>query len=368
MQKKIFKNMQWSILIYAGALAVIGLVALYSATINTDNNEFSRQVLWFVISIPILITIIFIDYETLAKFSPILFGISALLIIGVLFTTPINGATRWFNFGFFSFQPTEITKITFIIFLSYIVVKLQEQSDNDINKFRNLLIILAITAIPTILTAIQPNYGDAVLFAIIGGVMIFVAGIKAKYVIISIVTFVILVPTLYFTILPQHAVDRIDVFLNPELDPRGRGYNAIQSRLAVGAGRLTGMGLFQGTQTQLGYLHPKTTDFIYSAISEEMGFIVGASVIILNVFLIAKSINIAKTAKDPLGAYIAIGISAIFLYHWAQNIGMTMGLLPITGVPLLFVSYGGSAVLTNMIALGLLLGISGRSKKAVMFD
>jgi len=170
--------------------------------------------------------------------------------------------------------------------------------------------------------------------------MLFVAGIKAKYILGAVLAIAILVPTLYFTVMPSHARNRIDVFLNPELDPRGIGYNAIQSRLAVGAGRLTGMGLFQGTQTQLGFLHPKTTDFIYSAISEEMGFIGGASVIILNVLLVAKAINIAKTAKDRAGSYIAIGIAAIFMYHATQNIGMTMGLLPITGVPLIFVSYG----------------------------
>ncbi|MCL2354612.1 MAG: FtsW/RodA/SpoVE family cell cycle protein, partial [Oscillospiraceae bacterium] len=331
MKKNILKNTQWSILIYAGLLSIIGLVALYSATANADHHEFRRQVLWFAISVPVLVAVIFIDYEFLAKISPVLFGISIALVIGVLFTTPINGATRWFNFGFFSFQPTEITKITFIIFLSYILVKMQEKSDEDVNKFRNLAIILFITAVPTVLTAIQPNYGDAVLFAIIGALMLYIAGIKSKYILICVLAFVIIVPTLYFTIMPQHAIDRIDVFLNPELDPRGRGYNAIQSRIAVGAGRLTGMGLFEGTQTQLGYLHPKTTDFIYAAISEEMGFIVGAGVIILNVFLITKSINIAKTAKDQLGSYIAIGISAILIYHWAQNIGMTMGLLPITG-------------------------------------
>ena len=193
---------------------------------------------------------------------------------------------------------------------------MQKKGDGEINRFKNLCIIFFISAIPILLTAIQPNFGDAVLFAIVLGVMLFTAGIKAKYVIIAITAFAILVPTLYFTILPQHARNRIDVFLNPELDPRGIGYNAIQSRLAVGAGRLTGMGLFQGTQTQLGYLYPKTTDFIYAAIAEEMGFLVGAGIIIVNVLLITKAISIAKTARTPLRILYWIGNSSyIFISH-----------------------------------------------------
>lgn len=168
--------------------------------------------------------------------------------------------------------------------------------------------------------------------------------------------------------LPQHAKTRIDVFLNPDLDPRGSGYNVIQSKLAIGAGELFGMGITKGNQTQLGFLYPKTTDFIFSVIGEEMGFIIAGLVIILYTVLITKSINIAKTAKDDLGSYIAIGISGIFLFHMVENIGMTMGLLPITGVPLPFVSYGGSSLLTNMIMIGLLLNISARRKKVIFAE
>jgi len=168
---------------------------------------------------------------------------------------------------------------------------------------------------------------------------------------------------MYYFILPEHAVNRIKVFLNPTLDPTGIGYNALQSKLAIGAGKVFGMGLLNGVQTQLGYLYPKTTDFIFSVISEEMGFIVAGLVIILYVLLIVNSIHISKTAKDELGSLIAIGISAVFLFHMLENIGMTMGLLPITGIPLPFVSYGGSSLLTNYICIGLLLNISGRRQK-----
>ena len=172
-------------------------------------------------------------------------------------------------------------------------------------------------------------------------------------------------PLLYFFILPEHAKTRIDVYLNPNLDPRGAGYNILQSKLAVGAGELFGMGLLKGNQTQLGFLYPKTTDFIFSVIGEEMGFVVTCAIVVLYVILITKAIYIAKTAKDNLGSYIAMGIAGVFLFHMIENIGMTIGLLPITGVPLPFVSYGGSALLTNLIMIGLLLNISGRRQKTI---
>ena len=195
--------------------------------------------------------------------------------------------------------------------------------------------------------------------------MLFVAGVDKKYIITAILLVVIIVPVAYFFILPEHAKTRIDVYLNPDLDPRGAGYNIIQSKLAIGAGQILGMGLLKGNQTQLGYLYPKTTDFIFAVIGEEMGFIVAGSVIILYVFLITKWIYVAKTAKNDLGSYIAAGIAGIFFFHMMENIGMTMGLLPITGIPLPFVSYGGSSMLTNCILIAILLNISGRRQKAM---
>ena len=142
----------------------------------------------------------------------------------------------------------------------------------------------------------------------------------------------------------------------------------MQSKLAIGAGQVTGMGIMEGNQTQLGYLHPKTTDFIFSVIGEEMGFVVASGVIILNVIIITKAIKVAKGIKDEAGAYVATGIAGIFLFHMVENIGMTMGLLPITGVPLPFVSYGGSSLLTNCILIGLLLNISGRRNKTMFAE
>ena len=195
--------------------------------------------------------------------------------------------------------------------------------------------------------------------------MIFVAGIDKKYIILAILIVAITVPLAYNFLLPQHAKTRIDIFLNPESDPSGAGYNTLQSKLAIGAGQITGMGILKGNQTQLGYLYPKTTDFIFAVIGEEMGFIVAGIVILLNIIIMTKSIKIAKSINDETGGYLAIGIVGIFLFHTLENIGMTMGLLPITGVPLLFVSYGGSSTITSFILIGILLNISSQRKNGM---
>ena len=366
MKIDILKNIEWGILICTIILVLIGMIGLYSATQNTGYQEMKKQILWFTISIPIILFIILLDYEIFVKISPILFGISIVLLIAVLFTAPVNGATSWFNIGPFTFQPSEFTKIAMVLFTANVMVKVQRKSREEINRFPKLLLVISTVLLLVILIIVQPDYGTAMVFLVALIFMLFVAGIDRKYIITSIVFMVVMLPLLYFFILPAHAKARIDVFLNPDLDPRGAGYNIIQSKLAIGAGQIFGMGLLKGNQTQLGYLYPKTTDFIFAVIGEEMGFVVASIVIILYVILITKAIKVAKTAKDDAGAYIAAGIAGIFFFHMVENIGMTMGLLPITGIPLPFVSYGGSSMLTNLILVAILLNISGRRHR-VMF-
>lgn len=368
MRRKILKNIEWGILICTILLVIVGIVALTSATKNSDYEELKKQILWLTISIPILIVIIFIDYEILARISPILYGIILILLVAVLFTSAINGATSWFNIGPFSFQPAEFAKVIVILFLAWLITKIQTRGRDEINRILKLGLILIAFAVPVLLIIKQPDYGTALAFVMALVFMLFVAGIRKRYIITALLLIVILVPTLYFFVLPEHAKTRIDVYLNPNLDPRGAGYNIIQSKLAIGAGQLLGMGLFKGNQTQLGFLYPKTTDFIFALIGEEMGFIVAAGIIIVYVVLITKAVYVAKTAKDDLGSYIAMGIAGIFFFHMVENIGMTMGLLPITGIPLPFVSYGGSSLLSNFIMIGLLLNISGRRQKAIFIE
>ncbi len=233
-----------------------------------------------------------------------------------------------------------------------------------VNNIFNLLIAVVFLAIPTFLIVKQPDYGTAMVFLAIFAVMLFSYGISLWYVLGSLVALVAALPFVYLYILPEHAKERINVFLNPQSDPLGAGYNIIQSVLAVGSGKVWGMGLYSGHQTQLGYLPMKTTDFIYSVISEEMGFIISALVVLLFILLVVRLFYIAKNTKDMYGSIIV----AMFLAHFIENVGMTIGLMPITGIPLPFVSYGGSSMLTNCIAIGLVLSVNRKRKKNMFME
>lgn len=308
MKKKLLKNTEWTILIVSLLLLSIGLVALFSATQSTEYNAFKKQIQWFLISIPFLILAYFIDYNVIARFSTVIYIVVLGLLIGVLFTKPINGARSWYQFGdVAAFQPSELSKIVVVLFISFLINKLQVKGRKEINKIWKLIIVLFFISLPIGLIIIQPDYGTAMAYIVSMLCILFISGIDKKYIIATCILLAILIPTIYSN-LPEHALKRIEVFLNPESDPRGDGYNIIQSKLAIGAGQLMGMGLLQGNQTQLGFLYPKTTDFIFSVIGEELGFIATASVLVLYVVLITKTIYIAKTAKDNIGSYIAIGI------------------------------------------------------------
>ncbi len=367
MNIKKLRKIDWLILICALMLCGVGLIALFSASYDSDLDEFKKQAIWMGISIGIMIIVMFIDYKILIKLSPILYGISIIALIAVLFTKPINGARSWFNIkdGLFSFQPAEMAKVFIILFVAYVISLIQRDGRNEINRIPKLAIILATIGVTVVLIIAEPDYGTAAAYIVAFLLMIFVAGIDKKYIIIAVAIVTIGVPLAYNFFLPAHAKQRIDTFLHPESDPRGSGYNVLQSKLAIGAGQITGMGVLEGNQTQLGYLYPKTTDFIFSVIGEEMGFVVAGGVILLNVIIITRAIQIAKGIKDEAGAYVAIGIAGIFLFHTLENIGMTMGLLPITGVPLLFVSYGGTSMMTSFICIGVLLNISSQRKNGM---
>ena len=369
MKKRITRNIEWSILVCTILLVIIGLFAIYSAVFaSSSQEEFTKQLIWLGISIPFIITFIIIDYDMLAKISPVFYVIILIALGAVLFTEPISGASSWFTIGALSIQPSEFAKIIVIIFLSLIISRMKKKGEKEINRPTRLLILFAIIGVPLLLIVKQPDYGTAMAFIIAFIAMLFVGGIDKRYVIGAIIIVVTAIPLMYFFVLPDHAKTRIDVYLNPDLDPRGAGYNLTQSKLAIGAGELLGMGYLKGNQTQLGFLYPKSTDFIFSVIGEEFGFIFAAAIIILYVILITKSIYIAKTAKDDLGSLIAIGITGTFIFHMIENIGMTIGLLPITGVPLPFVSYGGSSLLSNLIMIAILLNISGRRQKAIFLE
>lgn len=309
MNKKQIKNTKWSLLIYVVLLLIIGLVALYSATSSLKFMEFKKQLIWIAISIPIFLLFYFIDYRIIAKLAMPLYIVSIILLVVVLFTASIHGASSWFNLGGFTLQPAEFAKIAVVLFLAVVLEQITIKGEKEINKPTRLLLVLGIALLPIGLIVLQPDYGTAMAYIFALTFMLFTAGIDKKYIFVSVLLVVIVIPLLYFFVLPEHAKDRIDVFLNPYSDPRGAGYNIIQSKLAIGGGRLSGQGLLKGTQTHLGFLYPKTTDFIFAVIGEEMGFITCVGIVILYVLLITKCIVIAKTAQDDLGSYIVIGLT-----------------------------------------------------------
>lgn len=367
MNIKKLKKIEWLIPICVLGLCCVSLIALFSATYDSGLDEFKKQIIWMGISFIVMVIVSFIDYKILIKLSPILYGMAIVMLIAVLFTEAINGARSWFNIkdGLFSLQPAEISKIFVILFISYLISYIQRNGGGEINKISKLALILLAIVIPVGLIIIEPDYGTAAAYIVAFLLMIYVAGIDKKYIFIAIIGTILIIFLGYRYFLPEHAKTRIDTYLNPELDPLGSGYNVLQSKLAIGAGQVTGMGIMQGNQTQLGYLHPKTTDFIFSVIGEEMGFVVASSVVLLNVIIITRAIKISKEINDTAGSYVAMGIAGIFLFHTLENIGMTMGLLPITGVPLLFVSYGGSSMITSFTLVGILINISSQRKSGI---
>ena len=264
MGKKLLKNTEWTILIVSVILAVLGLVALFSATQSTEYGEFRRQAQWILISIPFLILASIIDYNIIVRFSTLAYIVIIGLLIGVLFTEPISGASSWFKFGeSLSFQPSELGKIVIILFLAFLINKMQIKGRKEINKIWKLAIILIFAAIPVALIIKEPDNGTALAYISAILFMIFASGIDKKYIILAVVLIAVSTPVIYAN-LPEHALKRIEVFLNPGIDPRGAGYNILQSKLAIGAGEIFGMGLFKGNQTQLGFLHPKTTAVSYT--------------------------------------------------------------------------------------------------------
>ncbi len=222
MKKKFLKNIEWGILICCIILLIIGCVSLYSATQENNYDELKKQIVWGIISIPIMLVVIFIDYNIIARFSPIFYGIFIILLIAVLFTPVVNGATSWFTItDGIRFQPSEFAKVFVVIFLAYIMSIIQKNSKNEINKPLKLIAVLSIVLVPVLLIIKQPDYGTAIAFMMATVLMLFVAGIDKRYIIGAILIICILLPLVYNFILPAHAKTRIDVFLNPNLDPRG---------------------------------------------------------------------------------------------------------------------------------------------------
>ena len=370
MIKRMLKNTDWIILIITVVLFVIGIIGIYSAGYNSDANkdEYIKQLIWFGIAMVGVTILWLLDNKYFELMGYVLYALSIILLIAVLFTTKVMGATSWFNIANKVFiQPSEIMKIGYILCLTNILSKYDNTNLNRKLVLKKWLTIGIVFLIPFVLIILQPDFGTAITFLAITFFMLFVSGVKYRYIFLILFILLLCLPLIYGVVLNDTQRQRILVFLDPSLDPLGSGYNAIQSKLAVGSGMLFGTGLLNGTQTQYGYLPIKSSDFIFSVLSEEMGFIISALIIILFTFLIVRILTVSESITDTYNKYILVGIAGMFFYHFVQKVGMTFGLLPITGVPLPFVSYGGSNLIASYFAIGLILNITARKEKNFLF-
>jgi len=362
LNKKLFKNIDFfllSMVLLAGTIGIIAISSAVSTFINPSQFVITQIVSLFM-GLVVIAVIIKIDYEYLCGLSYAIYGLCLLLLILVLIPqighTELGGQ-RWIRIGPIGFQPTEFVKIGFIITFA----KHLSLIDEDINKPKNIG-FLALHAAPIIgLTLMQPDLGTTLVFVSIALMMIWFAGINYKYILAAIGGFVASLPIIWFFVLRDYQQARIITFFNPYLDPAGAGFQVLQSRIAVGSGQIFGRGYLRGS-TQFGFLPERHNDFIFSVISEEFGFIGSMVVLLLLLGITLRCLYIANKAKNSLGKYIALGVSGMLMFQTIQSIGMAIGLMPVTGVPLPFISYGGSSMLANMMAVGLVLNVRYRYK------
>lgn len=364
----ILMEFDWALFVVTILLAIFGIVMIYSATrtLNTNTNVIVQSAT-MVIGCALMLFTCFFDYEQLKNLvKPIYIFAVAILILVLLVGIGHEswGAKSWIRIGAIGIQPSEIAKICFIVTFSFHLSKVHD----DINKPLVILGLLLHIGVLLGLIALQPDFGSALVFVFMFCCFMFVAKISYKYIIPIGVVGVASLPFIYKYILSPYQQDRINVFFNPELDPRGSGYNVIQSKIAVGSGQLWGKGYLEGTQNQMGYLPTKYTDFIFSVISEELGFIGAILVVALLFFVIYKCFKTAQKADNAFGRYICVGVGSMLLFHVLENVGMCIGLMPVTGIPLPFISYGGSSLVVNMIAIGLVLSVAYHNKPRSVFD
>ncbi len=347
-------------LILATILAsVYGLLLITSAVKSSESkSNIIIQGFAMLVGIACMLILAAMDYQVLLTLNKFIFVIYIFLLILVLFigTGESVGTVGWIAIGPVHIQPSEFAKVGFIITFACHIAAVQEK----INKLSTILLLLLHLCVPLGLILLQPDYGTSMVFIFIAIVMLFYAGLKLRYFIIAAGSFAAASPLLWFFVLDEFQKNRIRVFLNPEADPAGSGYNVIQSKLAVGAGEFWGKGLFKGTQIQLNYLPGKHTDFIFAVAGEELGFFGCLLVILLLSYIIFRIIKGSTTVKSSAGSLVCMGVASMFIFQAFENIGMSIGIMPVTGIPLPFFSYGGSSIITSFIAMGLVLSILRR--------
>lgn len=362
-EKTLVRRLDWNIILVILALNVIGLINLYSATHGPNSKEveslFINQLVWLLSGWSIFFVTTLVDYAIVSRASYLIYFVNLLAILYVDFFGKIAlGAQRWIDFGFFRYQPSETMKLALIMLLAKVLSRRNSMGTGM--GFRELLAPLLLVLVPFALVMKQPDLGTAMMLVAISGSMILFTKVKKHIIVSAIILISISLPIAWEYVLHDYQKNRVLTFLSPENDPRKTGYNALQSRYAVGSGQFFGKGFRKGTQSQLEFLPERHTDFIYSVLSEEHGFVGSLTTIGLFCLLFFLVIRIAYQARDKFGALIAVGVLSYIFWHMFVNIGMVIGLLPIVGVPLPLLSYGGSSMLTTMLGLGLVSSVSFR--------
>ncbi|NLJ41725.1 MAG: rod shape-determining protein RodA [Clostridiales bacterium] len=376
--KRLIKNFDYILLLAVLLLVAIGVFGIGAAkrlpteggnsiidAIKSFNlRHVKLQLIWLALGLALLMAVISFDYNTLGDYSYFFYWV----VIGLLIVVEVAGkargqAQRWIAIGPFTLQPPEFAKLAVILTGAKILSKGEDEEKKGEKGFREYALAIGAFTLPFVFVILN-DFGTAAVLMVIMFGMLFAAGINYKWIFSFVGVGGIIAPIMWLKVFTEEQKHRVLVFLNPGLDPMGKGYNVIQSIMTIGSGRLKGKSLLIGnTLSQLDYLPEPHTDFIYSVIVESLGFIGGFTIIMLYAVVIIRSIQIARRAKDVFGQLLVIGVVCMQVAHIFENMGMTMGIMPVSGIPLPFLSYGGSFMWTNMIALGLVLNVGMRRQK-----
>lgn len=359
-QDRITHNFDWGFFGLVGLISALGLLTLYSSTYLSRIEVFYKQSIFVLVGLVFAIVIGLLDYRIFERLAWPSYIIVILLLIAVdLFGKTAQGSQRWLPLGPIHVQPSELAKFAIIIVLARFYSD-QKVSPPGGYGLRELLPIFGLILLPMGLVFVQPDLGTAIMIGLVSASIVFFCQLRIRTLMGLIALIMVAAPLAYNFALKEYQRDRVRTFLDPQRDPLGEGYHSIQSMIAVGSGQVFGKGYLQGTQSKLEFLPKHHTDFIFSAFAEEWGFFGACIVLGLFVLMALMGIDIARKSKDRFGAVLAVGAISLILWHVIINVGMEIGVLPVVGVTLPFFSYGGSSMITNMLAVGLLLSVSFR--------
>jgi rod shape determining protein RodA len=355
-----FKYFDIPLLITSGLLLLIGLAVMYSTSLSGDTMQvFYKQTAYVAIGIAMFLGLAFYDYQRIAKINRYLYiGLILALTYLLIFGDPIRGSARWIDFGVFNFQPAEFAKLIVVTGLSRWLYLRRGQ----INSWSSIAITFLYAALPAFLILREPDLGSALVVMALWFGILLASPIKKSYLVVFVLIAAIVAGLGWEFFLHDYQKKRVEVFLDPNLDPRGKGYNVRQAIIAVGSGGWVGRGLGRGLQSQLKFLPERQTDFIFASAAEEIGFVGCGVLVALFILLMYRLIRIANYARDDLAKYMVTGILFLFFTQAFVNIGMNIGIMPVTGIPLPFLTYGGSSMIVSCIALGIVQNIARQSK------